>query len=106
MSAQPRLPQRRTARKRPSPNISVVPWTLFINPRGDVEFVDLVTTEAATAASPEELRSRLATRYPNVAVRRRLLEGERADVLYVYRDGHWVAESALGGGRYRVSIRT
>jgi hypothetical protein len=67
-------------------------WSLFINPRGDVEFVDLVTSEAASAASPEDLRLRLATSYPKVAVRRRSLEGERADVLYVYRDGHWVAE--------------
>ena len=69
-----------------------MPWTLFINPRGDVEFVERVTSEAASAASPEELRLRLATSYPNVAVRRRSLEGERADVLYVYRDGHWVAD--------------
>jgi hypothetical protein len=72
--------------------MTLVPWTLFINPRGDVEFVERVTSEAASAASPEDLRSRLAPRYPNVAVRRRSLEGERAEVWYVYRDGHWVAD--------------
>jgi hypothetical protein len=81
-----------TWRKGPTLNITLVPWTLFINPRGDVEFVDQVNRAAASATSPEDLRSRLASRYPNVAVRQRSLEGERADVLYVYRDGHWVAE--------------
>lgn len=69
-----------------------VPPTLFINPRRDAEFVDLVTSEAALAANPEDLRARLSRRYPNVIVRQRSLEGERADVWYVYRDGHWVAE--------------
>jgi hypothetical protein len=70
----------------------LVPPTLFINPRLDAEFVDLVIAEAASAASPEDLRSRLSWRYPNVIVRQRSLEGERAEVWYVYRDGHWVAE--------------
>lgn len=68
-----------------------MPATLFINPRRDAEFVDLVTSEAASAASPEDLRVRLSRRYPNVVVRLRSLEGERAEVWYVYRDGHWVA---------------
>ena len=72
--------------------MALVPPTLFINPRRDAEFVDLVTTEAAAAASPEDLRARLSGRYPNVIVRQRSLEGERAEVWYVYRDGHWVAD--------------
>ncbi len=66
--------------------------TLFMNPRRDAEFLDRVTSEAASAASPEDLRTRLSQWYPNVTVRRRSLEGEQADVWYVYRDGHWVAE--------------
>ncbi len=79
-------------RKRWSPSIPWVPATLFINPRTDAEFADLVTLEAASAASPEELRSRLSRRYPDVIVRRRALEGERTELWYVYRDGRWVAE--------------
>jgi hypothetical protein len=70
----------------------LVPPTLFINPRLDAEFVDRVTSGASAAASPEDLRSRLSRWYPNVTVRRRALEGERAEVWYVYRDGHWVVE--------------
>jgi hypothetical protein len=66
--------------------------TLFINPRTDAAFVELVTREMAAARNPEDLRSRLARSYPDVIVRRRALEGERAEVWYVYRDGHWVAE--------------
>jgi hypothetical protein len=66
--------------------------TLFINPRRDAEFVERVTSEAASATGPEDLRSRLSRWYPSVIVRRRSLEGERAEVWYVYRDGHWVVE--------------
>lgn len=69
-----------------------MPPTLFINPRRDAAFVEMVTIQSASATSPEELRSRLARHYPNVIVRQRSLEGERAQVWYVYRDGHWVAE--------------
>ena len=69
-----------------------VPPTLFINPRTDAAFVELVEMEAASAASPEVLRERLATRFPDVTVRQRALEGERAELWYVYRDGHWVAQ--------------
>jgi hypothetical protein len=92
MSAKPRPSPPHTPRKGLSLNINPVPWTLFINPRGDAEFVERVTSEAASATSPDDLRSRLAPNYPNVAVRLRSLAGERADVLYVYRDGHWVAD--------------
>jgi hypothetical protein len=69
-----------------------VPPTLFINPRADADFVSLVEQEAASATSPEELRSRLASSYPEVVVRRRALAGERAEIWYVYRNGRWVAE--------------
>jgi hypothetical protein len=72
--------------------MAAVAPTLFINPRRDAEFVDRVTSEAASAASPDDLRSRLLGRYPNVVVRQRSLEGERGEVWYVYRDGHWVTE--------------
>ena len=66
--------------------------TLFINPWSDAAFVDLVTRQAESAASPEELRSRLSGTYPDVVVRQRALEGERGELWYVYRDGHWVAK--------------
>lgn len=82
----------RTRRKRSSPNMARVQAKLFINPRHDVEFVERVTSEAALATSPDDLRARLSTHYPNAIVRRRSLEGERAEIWYVYRDGHWVAE--------------
>jgi hypothetical protein len=39
--------------------------------------------------SPEELQAILRTRYPDAVVRQRGLAGERLDVWYVYRDGHW-----------------
>jgi hypothetical protein len=65
--------------------------TLFINPRTDAEFVELVMVETAAAGSPDELRSRLSTTYPDVIVRERALEGESSVVWYVYRDGRWVA---------------
>jgi hypothetical protein len=69
-----------------------VPPTLFINPRTDAAFVELVEKEAATATSPAELRARLLRSYPEVIVRQRSLEGERAEIWYVYRNGRWVAE--------------
>lgn len=80
------------SRKCRSLSITVVRPTLFINPRSDAAFVDMVTTEAESAASPQELRARLGGRYPDVVVRQRALEGERGELWYVYRDGHWVAE--------------
>jgi hypothetical protein len=70
----------------------LVPPTLFINPRTDAAFVDLVEREAITATSPADLRARLSKSYPKVVIRQRALEGERADIWYVYRDGRWVAE--------------
>jgi hypothetical protein len=39
---------------------------------------------------PETLEAALRTRYPNALVRPRGLAGERTEVWYVYRDGHWI----------------
>ena len=63
--------------------------TLVINPRTDDEFVGLVSREAAAAESAAALQASLRRRYPRAVVRPRELEGERTEVWYVYRDGHW-----------------
>jgi len=63
--------------------------TLVINPRTDDEFVGLVSREAAAAESAAALQASLRQRYPRAVVRPRELEGERTEVWYVYRDGHW-----------------
>jgi hypothetical protein len=65
---------------------------LFINPRTDAAFAELVEREAAAATSAEDLRVRLSASYPRILVRQRALEGERAEIWYVYRDGRWVAD--------------
>lgn len=63
-----------------------------INPRRDAEFVGEVEAEGPSASSPQALEAALRTRYPRVVVRPRQLEGERAEVWYVYREGSWVSE--------------
>jgi hypothetical protein len=65
--------------------------TLVLNPPEDrafEAFVSLVTAEASEG--PEQLQARLRRRYPRAIVRRRDLVGERVQIWYVYRDGHWV----------------
>ncbi|HXG40517.1 MAG TPA: hypothetical protein VNJ28_06200 [Candidatus Limnocylindrales bacterium] len=75
------------------------PPLLFVNPRGDLEFVawahHLVGSGVAT---PEKLQARLRERYPLAGVRRRLLSGELISVWYVYRDGHWVPDDGPRSG--------
>ena len=63
--------------------------TLVINPRSDDEFVGFVSHEAMTAENAAALQANLRLRYPRAVVRPRELEGERTEVWYVYRDGHW-----------------
>lgn len=65
------------------------PHIHLINPRGDTDFVAFVDHEAVGVAVPEELQARLRATYPDAVVRRRGLAGERIEVWYVYRDGHW-----------------
>lgn len=63
-----------------------------INPRRDADFVARVEKEGPTAESPAELQQALRKGYPKAVVRPRQLEGERAEVWYVYREGTWVAD--------------
>jgi hypothetical protein len=63
-----------------------------INPRRDKAFVDMVEGDGLSARSPGDLEARLREEYPRAIVRPRQLEGERAEVWYVYREGMWVSE--------------
>lgn len=63
--------------------------TLVVNPRSDEEFVEFVQQQARQVESASALQARLRVRYPQAVVRPRELEGERTEVWYVYRDGHW-----------------
>lgn len=48
-------------------------------------------------SSPHDLEAILRSRYPTAVVRPRELEGERAEVWYVYRDGHWIRSEPDAG---------
>jgi len=52
--------------------------------------VRLVREEAASAATPADLQQALRTHHPRAVVHQRELEGERAVVWYVYREGRWI----------------
>ncbi|MEA2550059.1 MAG: hypothetical protein QOI00_1218 [Chloroflexota bacterium] len=41
-------------------------------------------------AEPALLQDCLRLRWPQALVRPRELAGERAEIWYVYRDGHWI----------------
>ena len=61
------------------------------NPANDAEFGRVLEDILAYGAlDPEEAQQRLRQRYPLAVVRRRELVGERVEVWYVYREGHWV----------------
>jgi hypothetical protein len=63
-----------------------------INPRRDANFVARVEADGPSSASPPALEATLRTDYPRAVVRPRQLEGERAEVWYVYREGYWVSD--------------
>ena len=65
--------------------------TLVLNPPGDRAFEAFVTSAMVEVnGGPEQLQVRLRRRYPRAIVRSRDLAGERVQIWYVYRDGHWV----------------
>jgi hypothetical protein len=70
---------------------------IVANPPGDRPFRDLIETALAGTWRPEDLEAMLRSRYPNAVVRRRELAGERTDVWYVYRDGHWIRSERDAG---------
>jgi hypothetical protein len=68
---------------------------VVVNPSNDVRFREIVDRFVATGGSrPDDLEVALRTRYPAAVVRPRELAGERFEVWYVYRDGHWIRSEA------------
>lgn len=72
---------------------------LIASPRDDAAFREFAEELVANgAAAAETLESALRVRYPKAVVRARDLEGERAVVWYVYRDGRWKGPTGTQGG--------
>ena len=65
--------------------------TLVLNPPDDEEFRSAAGTVIENGSvGPSLLQDHLRRRWPSALVRPRELAGERAQIWYVYRDGHWV----------------
>jgi hypothetical protein len=68
---------------------------VVVNPSNDAGFRETVDRFVTTGGSrPDDLEAVLRTRYPEAVVRPRELAGERFEVWYVYRDGHWIRSEA------------
>ena len=66
---------------------------LIVNPRSDVQFVQLVAELTADALTElADVQTRLRQQYPSAIVRRRELSSEATEMWYVYRDGRWSPE--------------
>ena len=73
---------------------------VVINPSTDLGFREMVDRFVARgSSSPNDLEAVLRQRYPEAVVRPRELAGERFEVWYVYRDGHWIRSEADGRTR-------
>ena len=71
--------------------------TLVLNPPDDEAFRRLAERLVAGGSTePRSCRTACARSYPLVAVRPRELAGERAQIWYVYREGHWIRRRADG----------
>jgi hypothetical protein len=65
--------------------------TLVLNPLDDDEFrTSAEHLIESGIAEPAMLQDCLRQRWPRALVRPRELAGERTEIWYVYRDGHWV----------------
>lgn len=65
--------------------------TIVANPSGDLRFrarIDALLMVDGTRA--RDLEAALRAEYPAAVVRPRALAGERLEIWYVYRDGHWI----------------
>jgi hypothetical protein len=69
--------------------------SLVTNPRSDEEFVRLAERlVAAGTKTPQALQDELRRTYPKAIVRRRILDGERLETWYVYREGTWIGPTS------------
>jgi hypothetical protein len=65
--------------------------TIVPNPPGDARFRALIDAFVLSGGRrAEDLEAALRAHYPAAVVRPRALAGERLEVWYVYRDGHWI----------------
>lgn len=65
--------------------------TIVANPPGDARFRALINAFLMTGGGrAEDLEAALRAEHPAAVVRPRALAGERFEVWYVYRDGHWI----------------
>jgi hypothetical protein len=65
--------------------------TIVANPPGDLRFRARIEAFLMTAAPrARDLEAALRVDYPAAVVRPRALAGERLEIWYVYRDGHWI----------------
>ena len=68
---------------------------VVVNPSSDTRFREMTDRFVTTGGStPADLEAVLRTQYPEAVVRPRELAGERFEVWYVYRDGHWIRSEA------------
>jgi hypothetical protein len=72
--------------------------SLITNPADDFAFRDDAEAILQGRQSIDEFQTVLRRDYPRAIVRSRDLAGERQEVWYVYRDGHWVARHDRGEG--------
>ena len=72
--------------------------TIVANPPDDAQFRTLITAFLMSGGGrAEDLEAALRAEHPAAVVRPRALAGERLEVWYVYRDGHWVRSSGDAG---------
>ena len=65
--------------------------TIVANPPSDLRFRARIEAFLMTEAPrARDLEAALRTEYPAAVVRPRALAGERLEIWYVYRDGHWI----------------
>jgi hypothetical protein len=65
--------------------------TLVLNPLDDEDFRSTAwRLIEGGIVEPDALQERLRQRWPQALVRPRELAGERTQIWYVYRDGHWI----------------
>jgi len=65
--------------------------TLVLNPPDDDDFAMFARRALSGGVlDPAEMQGRLRERFPRSIVRPRELAGERTEIWYVYRDGHWI----------------